>query len=87
MPRSDNHLSDFCRHTVWDLVMFGFVQGIRRGLPGVSIDKALEIFAHEYRIKEFSLDAKRATYSRMTKQLHADQRTKPEQAQQRTETP
>lgn len=81
MPKNDQDLSAFCRHTVWDLVMFGYVQGMMKALPGVPIEKALAIFAHQYQVKDFNTGSRRKTFTRMLKQLYADQRTKqPEQA-------
>jgi stringent starvation protein B len=81
MIEGDNELSKFCRRRSWDLVMFGFVQGIRRGLPGVPVETALAVFAREYGIANMNMDNQGKVYRRMQSDLRDDQRTKqPEQA-------
>ena len=78
MPRPDSELSAFCKRGAWDLVMFGFVQGLRRGLSGVPKERALEIFAHEYGIPDLNIKSCRQKYDRMSAELRTDQRTKAE---------
>lgn len=74
--RQNADLSAFCKRGAWDHVMFGFVQGLRRGLSGVTVERALSIFAHEYGVKRINIKSQRQRYARMEADLRKDQRTK-----------
>lgn len=93
MPRPYGSLSVFARRDAMDKVMFGFVEGMRRGLklalPGVtedrviehvSIEVALRAFATVYDLgpHEFNVASQSVRYRRMQTEFLEDQRTKEE---------
>lgn len=93
MPHPSGTLSAFLRRDAFDMVMFGYVYGIRRGvhegLPGLSekrvvehmsVSKALTLFAKEFGIppEAFNLASQEQRYLRMVKEFHQDQRGKTE---------
>jgi len=58
----------FYRKNQMDLLMFGFVTGIKRVLPSVSITQAIDLFQDHYQLTEptdFNCDSARITYNRM----------------------
>lgn len=78
MPTESSLLTSFQRRDTIDKLMFGFVQGAQRMLPGVGVEKALAIFAKEYGLDEetFSVSVQRARYQRMLKDFYEDRKTR-----------
>lgn len=93
MPHPSGSLSAFARRDAMDKVMFGFVEGMRRGLklalPGVteerviehvSVEVALRAFATTFDLQPhvFNVAAQSVRYRRMVNEFYEDQRTKEE---------
>jgi hypothetical protein len=78
MPAESSLLTAFQRRDTIDKLMFGFVQGAQRMLPGVGVEKALSIFAKEYHLDEttFNLQSQKVRYQRMLKEFYEDRKTK-----------
>ena len=52
------------------ILMFGFVNGMRRALPGVSVEKAIEQYANAFKLDEVdAVDTLRFQYYEMEKLL------------------
>lgn len=77
MPHPSGLLTSFARRDSIDKVLFGWVRGITRTLPGVSVEKALALFAKEFDLKpdEFNILSQEKRYQRMVKEFWADKRT------------
>lgn len=60
-------LPKLVKRNAYDLVMFGFIQGIRFNFSGISIDTAIGFFRKAYNLTEEDLNTEtaRTTYSRM----------------------
>lgn len=54
-----------------DLMMFGYVNGVRAALHTVSVHKALEMFMSEFALDEddYSIETAHVLYNRMNNQL------------------
>lgn len=70
MPKCKNYLVSierFYRFQTFDHIMFGYVQGLRKALPGMSISEAIGIFLETFEIEEdnYCLEAARQTYYRI----------------------
>lgn len=78
MPADSSLLTAFQRRDTVDKLMFGFVQGAQRMLPGVGVEKALAIFAKEYHLDDttFNLQSQKVRYQRMLKEFYEDRKTK-----------
>jgi hypothetical protein len=77
VPHATDRLTAFQRLDTSDKVMFGYVQGIKRALPSVPVEKALAMFAKDYGVSGFKLNVQRKRYQRILKDFFEDQRTKP----------
>lgn len=57
----------FLKRNAFDLLMFGYVDGIHTEFPSVSIKKAIEMFRSRYNLtlEEFNDEGAYATYHRM----------------------
>jgi hypothetical protein len=63
----ESKLSAFYKKTAIDLMMFGYVMGMRRGLPAVKIGKSVELFLDEFGLQEdYPLDSAIRTHTRIT---------------------
>ena len=51
MPKPSGDFTAFMHRSQFDLVMFGYVQGMKRALPGVALERIMEQFLAEYRLK------------------------------------
>lgn len=80
MPPATDRLTKFLRLDTSDKIMFGFVQGMQRALPGVGVEKALLLFAKWYGIDGpgFNLNSQRIRYNRMLRDFYQDKKTKTE---------
>jgi hypothetical protein len=93
MPHPSGSLSAFARRDAMDKVMFGFVEGMRRGLklalPGVTDDRVVEHVSVELALRtfattfdlpphEFNVSTQSVRYRRMVDEFYEDQRTKDE---------
>lgn len=67
----------FVRHDTTDKIMWGYVRGLRKGLPAVSIQRAIESFAQEIGLSEINVESWKTKYVRMTKEFYEQQRTQP----------
>ena len=78
MPAESSLLTAFQRRDTIDKMMFGFVQGIQRVLPGVGVEKALAIFAKEYGLNDqhFNIQSQKSRYQRMLKEFWEDRKTR-----------
>lgn len=78
MPAESSLLTAFQRRDTVDKLMFGWVQGMQRALPGVGVEKALALFAKEYHLSEadFNVESQRIRYQRMVKEFWDDRKTK-----------
>jgi len=70
MPRCKNYKLDvpkFYRFQALDHIMFGYVQGIRKALPSMTLAKAILLFLESFEIDEdtYCYDNARFTYYRM----------------------
>ena len=75
MPREHKCLVDvpkIYRHNFIDTSMFAFVLGVTSALPSVSVDKAIQLFKHEYDLSEdtYSSDSARIKFSQMKDQFN-----------------
>ena len=79
MPQESSLLSAFQRRDTADKLMFGWVQAFQRALPGVSVEKALAIFATHFGIPEahFNVASQKTRYQRMLREFWDDRKTKP----------
>lgn len=77
MPHASGLLTAFARRDTIDKVMFGWVRGVTRVLPGVGVKQAITIFAKEYGLgpAEFNVDSYEKRYARMLKDFYEDQKT------------
>lgn len=77
MPHPSNLLTAFVRRDALDKAMFGWVRGITRTLPGVSVRTALGTFAKEFGLKEaqFPIESQLRRYDRMLREFYDDQKT------------
>ena len=78
MPSDSSILTAFQRRDTVDKLMFGFVQGAQRMLPGVGVEKALAIFAKEYGLEDadFNIQSQKVRYQRMLRDFYEDRKTK-----------
>ncbi len=70
MPKCKNYLvkiDKFYKFQTFDHICFGYVQGLRKALPSISVNKAIEIFLNTFEIEEdeYCFDAARTTYYRI----------------------
>ena len=76
MPHPSSLLSAFARRDTVDKVMFGWVRGMTRALPGVSTARALEMFAKEMGIEDgFNVESQKTRFERMLKEFYQDQKS------------
>lgn len=61
----------FCHRRTLDVLMFGYVEGVRSVFPTVSVNDALVLFQGHYRLTEedYSISTARVTYYRMIKEV------------------
>lgn len=78
MPHATDRLTAFQRLDTSDKVMFGYVQGMKRALPSVPVDKALAMFANDYGVTGFKVSVQRKRYQRILKDFFEDRKTKAE---------
>lgn len=74
-------LSRFARLDTADKVMFGYVQGMQRALPGVGVEKALAMFAKDMGLDQFNTAVQKVRYQRMLKDFYQDRKTHGQEAQ------
>lgn len=69
-------IGKFANRAAFDLMLFGYVEGVKRALPSVSIEQILNMFANHYKLtyKDFDIDAARSAYSRMKRELIENER-------------
>jgi len=70
MPKCKNYLVNvpkFYKFQALDHIQFGFVQGLRKALPGMKVTQALQIFLDAFQIEEddYCFDTAKHTYYRM----------------------
>lgn len=67
MPHDSTLLTAFIRRDGFDKLLFGWVRCGLRFLPGVSIEKSLQAFAHEFGLgpEEFNVKTQARRYRRM----------------------
>ncbi len=55
-----------------DLLMYGYVSGMRRALPDVSTKKAIEMFLKDFGLEEhqYSYECAYTTFGRLQKEHH-----------------
>jgi len=80
MPHESSILGRFARRDTVDKTMFGFVRGMRRAMPNVTLENAVRIFASEFGIAgdQWNIPSQVMRYKRMEKDFYDDQRTKPD---------
>lgn len=78
MPTDSTLLAAFQRRDTVDKLMFGWVQAFQRALPGVSVEKALSIFASHYGLSEadFNIPSQKTRYQRMVREFWEERKTK-----------
>lgn len=78
MPHPSSLLTSFARRDAIDKVMFGWVRGVTRVFPGISVAEALRSFAKEFSLKpdEFNIESQERRYARMLHEFYDDQKTK-----------
>lgn len=79
MPQANTALSAFVRRDGLDKIMFGYVQAYTE-FPGISVEKALAMFAKRYSLAEFNVASQKTRYQRMVKEFWTDKKSKPEPA-------
>jgi hypothetical protein len=66
----ENRLPALYKKTAVDLIMFGYVLGLRRGLPAVTIQKALNCFLNDFGLEEdYHLESAKVSYFRITRDV------------------
>jgi len=70
MARCKNYLLNidrFYKFQTFDHIMFGYVQGLRKALPGMKVSEAVRIFLDSFEIGEddYCFDAAKQTYYRI----------------------
>lgn len=67
-----NKIAKIYRRSAENLLMYGFVTGVRQTLHTVTIDKALEMFRVSMGIDDddFSIPSNRMIFNRMNAELH-----------------
>ena len=68
-------LSRFARLDTADKVMFGYIQGMQRALPGVGVEKAIAMFAKDMGIEGINTSVQKVRYQRMLKDFYEDRKT------------
>lgn len=60
----------FHRRKAFDLMMFGYVEGVKAALPTLSVMECLIMFARSNNLteEEYPLESARSTYNRMKKE-------------------
>jgi hypothetical protein len=74
----ENKIQAFYKKNAIDLVMFGYVLGMRRGLPAVNINKSIELFLDEFGLSEddYPLRSAIVTYERILKDYWTSKKSK-----------
>jgi hypothetical protein len=70
MPKCKNYLisiAKFYKFQTFDHLMFGYIQGLRKALPGMTITEALRIFLDSFEIDEdeYCFETAKHTYYRL----------------------
>lgn len=62
------------RRTALDLIMYGYVRGVKRALPSMTIEKSLLLFQKENHLSEdqYPIRSARITYQRMQKEEYCN---------------
>jgi len=69
-------LSALASRDAADKVMFGWVRGLTRCFPGISIESALETFAKEFGYgAEFNIPSQKSRYIRMQREYFEASKT------------
>ena len=68
----ENKIPAFYKKNAIDIAMFGWVLGMRRGLPAVKTNKSIELFLHEFKLSEddYPLRSALVTYERIQKEFN-----------------
>ena len=75
MPKPSGDFTAFLHRSNFDLVMFGYVQGMHRALPGLSLERIMEQFIAEYRLHHLKAKSQLRRYHRMNLEYYGDQKT------------
>lgn len=77
MPHPSPLLTSYLRRDGLDKMMFGWVRGITRSLPGVTIERALEEFAKEFGIpkERWNISSQKRRYLAIQSEFWNDQKT------------
>ena len=84
MPKCKNYLLNierFYRWQTFDHIMFGYVQGLRKALPGMKISEAILLFLESFGIEEdnYCFDAAKQTYYRILNSIvEVNDKSKPD---------
>jgi hypothetical protein len=63
----ENKIPAFYKKNAIDLILFGYVIGMRRGLPAVKISKSIELFLDDFGLQEdYPMDSAIRTHTRVT---------------------
>lgn len=86
MPQKSAHLTSYIRRDALDKTMFGFVTGLRWGLPNVSKEQAIGIFFKHYGFADSTstpnIESEVTRYNRMMKEYLKEQRSHAEEESQ-----
>lgn len=64
------------KRSAYDLIMFGYVRGVRNAFPNVSVEKALWRFAEEFNLADdFQIEGAKKAYARMNDELRENGKT------------
>lgn len=85
MPAKSTALPLFIQRRVMDLVMFGAVTFHRSALPGVSVERVMELFKKFWGDTTVNASTLKATYFAMQREFIDLQRSAPEQKQFRVQ--
>lgn len=74
MPKCKNYMINIPRFYKWqtfDHLMFGYVEGLMKALPAMSVTDAILLFLKEYDLSEdeYCFENARGTYYRISKSL------------------
>jgi hypothetical protein len=62
----ENRLPAFIKKNAIDIMLFGYVCGMRRGLPAVNINKSIELYLDDFGLQEdYPFESAQRTYTRI----------------------
>jgi hypothetical protein len=74
-PKPSGDFTAFMHRSNFDLVMFGYVQGMRRALPGLTLERIMDQFLAEYRLTDLKAKSQLRRYHRMAIEYYGNQKT------------